>query len=403
MRSAKMEPMQTSSLPPSPRHPVLVGLVEALKIDLIVVPAVLLITTIFWIIGLGLQLPYSVIPSWAFSLWAGAHGIGVSTMGFEFSLPPTLLTLGAWLLIAFASRRMIRSIGEPDPDTSRQWWIDVATACVVLGVAYAGPLLLLSVFVGDADLSVFSVLRLLILIISALVCGYIWARGVEDIPRLRELDAEEVETVKSLTTRILWGLLGVSVIVIAAAVLLRWGDLMQSMDGYSSPMAAGIGLLIVQLMFAPSILFSVLSWVAGAGVSMGAPGTSSAFVSVQGPVPDVPALHLLVGDYPTWTMAAPALLVVLGLVTVVASRVFAHRVMEASWTGIGVGLLAVWMILECFALFSGGAMGPLGLSAVGPSALTSALAIVVCLGVGAVIGLGLTKLSGWQSEVNEEA
>ncbi|MGV2481171.1 UNVERIFIED_CONTAM: hypothetical protein IGO34_30710, partial [Salmonella enterica subsp. enterica serovar Weltevreden] len=85
---------------------------------------------------------------------------------------------------------------------------------------------------------------------------------------------------------------------------LRWADLAEAMEAYSSPLSAGIGLVVVQVLFAPGALFSALSWIAGTGVGIG-DGVSSAFLTASGPVPDVPVLELLVGGYPVWAKAAP--------------------------------------------------------------------------------------------------
>ena len=86
-------------------------------------------------------------------------------------------------------------------------------------------------------------------------------------------------------------------------------------------------------------------------------------------------LQLLDGDYPAWTAAAPALLVLLGLLCVILGRDRARDIAAQSWMGLGLAIGILFVALEVLALFAGGALGPLGLSGFGPSALTSALAI----------------------------
>lgn len=315
--SAKMGEMHTSPHPRTHRHPVLLGLLEALRIDLIVVPAAFVIATIFWIIGLGSRLPYSDIPEWAFSLWGVVHGLSVSTMGFDFSLAPSLITLGVWFLLAAGAKRLVAAFTEPEThDTDfvePLWWKAIVTALATYAIAYAGPLITLTLVLGDGTMTPFAFLRLALMLLSASAAGYLWVRGVDDIPRLQDLDVDVWEAGAHLVKRLLWGSAFLSVIIIATGIVLRWDELAESLQSYSSPLSAGVGLLTVQILFAPGILFASLSWIAGTGVGVGADGPSSAFHVATGPVPDVPVLQLLVGEYPEWTNAAPVLLILLGI------------------------------------------------------------------------------------------
>lgn len=394
--SAKMEPMHTSPHPRTSRHPVLLGLLEAFRIDLIVVPSFLVIATVFWIVGLGSQLPYSTIPHWALSLWSVVNGLSVSTMGFGFSLTPSLVTLGLWALLAAAASRIVAELAGSElldsMERRRQWWTHIGVALGSLLIAYALPLLVLSTMFGDSEITGLGILRFLLLLLSAVVMGFVRARGPKDIPRLRHCDRPVWGVVAGLVRRLLFGALLLGLLVIVVAVVFRWSAISESMQVYSSPLAARIGLTILQILFAPGILFSALSWISGAGVRIGRDETSSLFNPAQGPVPDVPVLHLLVGSYPDWTLAAPALLVLLGVLAVVSKRHHAREVCEASWWGIGMSVAVLFVLFEITALFSGGAMGPLDLAEVGPPVLRSALAVSMWIGAGLSLGLLLTKL-----------
>ena len=396
-----MEEMHTSPLPRTHRHPVLLGLLEALRIDLIVVPAAFVIATIFWIIGLGSQLAYSIIPEWAFSLWGVVHGLSVSTMGFDFSLAPSLITLGVWLFFAFGAKRLVIVFSDEEPagpaDAHGQWWKNIAIALATYVIAYAGPLLALTVLLGDGVVTPFGFLRLVLMLLSASAVGYLWVRGVADIPRLQDLDLDAWESGTQVVQRLLWGCAVLSVLLIGTGLGLRWDELAESLQAYSSPLSAGVGLLIIQVLFLPGILFASLSWIAGTGVGVGAGGPSSVFHSVSGPVPHVPVLQLLVGDYPAWTNAAPVLLVLLGALSIIIGRTHARQVLAASWPGLGVAALRLFVVLQILAIFARGAMGPLGLSEFGPSALFSAVVITAWLGLGMSAGLVLTRFSEMQN------
>ncbi|TGD28907.1 hypothetical protein EB835_16915 [Brevibacterium sp. S22] len=375
---------------------------EVVKIDLIVVPASFVVSTVFWIIGLGSQLPYSAIPEWSFALWATVSGLSVSTLGFDFSLAPSLVTLGLWFLVAAAAKRVVdiaaaasRTESEDDPGG---WWALMGTAVGTFAVAYAGPLLALAVLVGQATVTPLGFLRFFLFLISAVGWGFVRVRGIGDIPGLSMIADGAWSVASRLVRRLLWAAVAAAAIVLVIGIVLRWNDVSETVQVYSSPVAAGIGLIIVQVLFAPSIFYSALSWIAGTGVSIGGAGTSSAFRSTSAPVPDVHVLRLLSGDYPGWTAAAPALLVLLGLLCVILGRVRAREVAEQSWMGLGIAIGVLFVTFEILALFAGGALGPLGLSGFGPSALTSALAITGLTGVGMAAGLLLIRLSGLNTE-----
>lgn len=396
-----MGEMHTSPLPRTHRHPVLLGLLEALRIDLIAVPAAFVIATVFWIIGLGSQLPYSIIPEWAFALWGVVHGLSVSTMGFEFSLAPSLITLGLWFFFAAGAKRLAAGFTEAEPGGSDimdpSWWKQMLVALTTYIIAYAVPLIALTLLVGEGTLTPGGFLRLVLMLLSASAAGYLWVRGLDDIPRLQNLDSDAWAAGAHLVKRLLWGAAFLSVLVIGTGILLRWDELAQSLQIYSSPLSAGVGLLIIQILFAPGILFASLSWIAGTGVSAGEGALSSVFHTAAGPVPHVPVLQLLVGDYPGWTNAAPVLLVLLGVLSVIIGRDHARLVMMASWAGLATAAIKCFVVLQVLALFARGAIGPLGLSVFGPSALTSALAITAWLAVGMAGGLFLTRLSDMQA------
>ena len=390
--------MHTSPHPQPYRRTILAVLMEVAKIDLIVVPAGFVIATVFWIIGLGSQLPYSTIPGWAFALWATVSGLSVSTLGFDFSLAPSLVTVGLWFLVAAGAKRVVGGTAADSPTESEDdlggWWALMGTALGTYVVAYAGPLLVLATLVGQAAVTPFGFLRLVLFLLTAVAWALIRVRGIGDIPCLSPIADETFSVAVRLVRRLLWAAAALGVIVLLVGIAIRWSDVADTLQVYSSPVAAGIGLIVVQALFAPSIVYSAVSWTAGTGVGIGGAGTSSAFTSTSAPVPDVHVLQLLSGDYPAWTAAAPGLLVLLGLLCVILGRDRARDIAEQSWIGLGIAIGILFVIVEVLALFARGAMGPLGLSGFGPSALTSAPAITGWIGAGMAAGLLLIRLSG---------
>lgn len=397
--------MHTSPHPQPYRRPILAALLEVVKIDLIIVPAGFVAAIVFWIVGLGSQLPYSAIPEWAFALWAAVSGLSVSTLGFEFSIAPSLVTLGLWFLVAGAAKRLVEGAAADTSDTGEdapgQWWTVMAAALGTFVVGYAGPLLVLAIVVGHAGITPSGILRLLLFLVTAVACGFLRVRGIGDIPGLRTVDDETWNVGTRLARRLLWGALAAAVLVLAVGFVVRWQAVAESLQVYSAPLAAGVGLFIVQFLFAPGILYSALSWSAGTGVVVGGADVSSAFRSTSAPVPDVPVLQLLSGEYPAWTMAAPVILVLLGLLGTILGRVRAREVAESSWPGLGVASGILFVGSAVLGVFSRGALGPFGLAGFGPSALLSAVAITVWIGVGLAVGLLLIRLSSLQQENSE--
>ena len=400
-----MDLMHTSPHPQPYRRTIFAALMEVVKIDLIVVPAGFVIATVFWIIGLGSQLPYSEIPESAFALCSTVSGLSVSTLGFDFSLAPSLVTLGLWFLVATGARRVVGGTAADSPTESDDdpggWWALMGTALGTFVVVYAGPLLVLAILVGQAAVTPLGFLRLFLFLVTAVVWAFIRVRGIGDIPGLSMFSDWTWNVATGLVRRLLWSAVALSAIVLIVGVVIRWGDVVDTAQVYSSPVAAGIGLLVVQVLFAPSILYSALSWIAGTGVSIGEAEMSSAFRSTAVPVPDVHVLQMLDGDYPAWTAAAPALLALLGLLCVILGRDRAREVAAQSWTGLGIAIGILFVTVEVLALFASGAMGPLGLSGFGPSALTSALAVTGWIGAGMAGGLLLIRLSGLHNEDSE--
>ena len=198
--SAKMVLMHTSPHPQPYRRTIFAALMEVVKIDLIVVPAGFVVAIVFWIIGLGSQLPYSAIPEWAFALWATVSGLSVSTLGFDFSLAPSLVTLGLWFLVATGAKRVVRATAADSPTESVEdpggWWALMGTALGTFVVVYAGPLLVLSIVVGQATVTPLGFLRLFLFLVTAVAWALIRVRGIGDIPGLSML-ADETWSVVS--------------------------------------------------------------------------------------------------------------------------------------------------------------------------------------------------------------
>src|SRR5699024_8543476 len=140
----------------------------------------------------GSQLPYSVIPEWAFALWASVSGLSVSTLGFYFSVAPSLITLGLRSLVAAAACRLVDGIAADAPEVDVAvpggWWTIVATDVGTFAVVYAGPLLAFAVLAGQVIVTPLVILRFLLFLVSAVGFGFRRVRGVADLPGVRGLD-----------------------------------------------------------------------------------------------------------------------------------------------------------------------------------------------------------------------
>ena len=162
-----------------------------------------------------------------------------------------------------------------------------------------------------------------------------------------------------------------------------------------TPMGA-LALGVVGAAYAPTAAGWGVAYLSGVGIDLGAPAHASPFGVVPGPLPQLPWLAALPSATPQWgwlVLIAPALCGV--LVALVVDR---RTPGQSSWVRLGLviaaiaGCAAIVMILMELV---GGGVGPGRLAGVGPNPLLVGGACALLLLTGAIVGIGVTRLSQW--------
>lgn len=401
-------PSSSASLAPG-RLPAVIGLVEALRLLLQLFVLAFLGSTLAWFIGLAEQKSLGVLPNWSFSALGYAHGLGVDTGSYVFSLPATALVLLVWWLAAHGAARTRTAIavnhvhGRPRPrrgGSAEQRFAAADSRDEVLGLgAYAATHLVVvvaaSTLLGAAVLDWQGVLRALVLVVTSVVVGgrvlreplgYV-RRGLDRLP---EGLWDTIVAGHFAARRVLWGLCGLGLLAFLAALVLNREAGMEMLAGYGNPVGAAIGLGLIQVAFAPTLWAFGLAWLSGGGIELASGTITSAWVSTSTPVIEVPALAMIPQESPafSWAYSLTVVAVACGAIGL-RRRWFAGFDLPVALATIAEVVLGILVI----ALFTMGGIGPAGLSSFGVAgwhfvAITAGEAVF-----GVVLGWLLTSLA----------
>lgn len=356
------------------RHPAVIGALETVRILLVLVTIAFVLAAIAWFIGIAEQRPLAAIPGWAFTGLAAATGLSVRPGEALMSFPPSLLCLIVWLLLRNAASRTATALeanarlqragqltAHRAPRTSA--YLSIAGAFVLITVGFGFAL-------GAATPSLIGFTRTGLLVGTAIVFGaglYPQAAAADSrlSARLGEQWTGALEDAHRVCVRAGWWLAGLAALAVAAGLAIEFEKVSAVVDLYSAPLVAAIGLSVVQLLYLPGILAVALAWLSGAGVHLSAAETASAFSAADGPRPAVPLLAIIPENPPAFLAAAPALLVIVGVLLVTLRRSWQHVDLPVIRVASAQLLVLMWM----WGLFSTGGLGPGGLEVFGVPAL----------------------------------
>lgn len=383
------------------RHPAVIGVLETVRILLVLITIAFVLAAIAWFIGIAEQRPLAAIPGWAVTGLAAATGLSVRPGEALMSFPPSLLCLIVWLLLRNAASRTATALdanarlqhagqlpAHRAPRTSAYLSIAGAFLLIAVGLGFA---------LGAATPSLIGFTRVALLIGTAIVFGaglYPQTAAADSTlsARLGQQWTAALEDAHRVSVRAGWWLAGLAALSVAVGLAVELEEVKDVVDLYSAPVVAAIGLSAVQLLYLPGILAVALAWLSGAGVNLSAAETASAFSAADGPRPAVPLLAIIPEDPPAFLAAAPVLLVIIGVLLVTLHRSWQHVDLPVITVASAQMLVLMWM----WGLFSTGGLGPGGLEAFGVPALLFPLITggLVIAGLWAGYGLILAARRG---------
>lgn len=308
-----------------------------------------------WIVTIDQQIPVSSVFGWTISVIGVSAGFTLSAGGLVLSLPPSLLSLLFWLGVFAVARRLRRAHAQSTVRT-RAASFSGFVALPVLGTAAA-------VLAPGIRLDAVGAARAAILVISACVLGL--RPGFTALADHLGLSADRLVADVGHWLRRLFIALGiVAVLLLAVSLVAQWDAAGDVVAQYSSPVAAAIGLGVLQALFAPMIWAGALAWTSGAGVTLSSGTLASVYHATAASRPGLPVFALVPSHTAAW-MPWLGLAILIAVAVTVLGRPAWQR--QSSWSTIGIRTVVAFVALTCVGLFAMGSVGPGGLREFGVS------------------------------------
>lgn len=396
----------------------LLAAVDALIAAAVGVAVVLAPLTVFWVMALGGTADWGALWPTAVRIWQlgqfvplhitlgddylVAAGIAPQAASFVISLAPLALAVFTALFAARSGARAARS---------GAWAVGVAAGTLV-------TLLLAAALWATSRTPVATVygwqallLPTLVFAVPALVGAVVeaWRFGDDGLidalrDRIDGADARRghpwasaVSAAARGLAAAVAGLVGVGALVVAAAAVLRGGQIVSLFEAAHVDVLGGAVLSLGQLVYLPTLIVWGASFAAGPGFAVGAGTAVSPAGTTLGVLPGIPSLGLIPDNPSPWLFALVLVVVAVGFVAGATARARLASADEfgaprASPTAVRLFVFGVIVVLGAaaaalLAALASGAVGPGRLSTVGPAAGPFAFCVGVELAVGAAIAL----------------
>ena len=382
----------------------MIGALEALRAVLVLTVSVLVVAIAAWFTAIAQLQPLSAVLTWAGTLIAAASGWEL-TIGV--GLPPALLTVVLLALLTSALRRTRRALAANEllvrngalPATRYAATIGLSTCLAIMTVV----LLVAGLIMGTGEISAMGCARFLLVLAVPVLFACLgperrgapagrWAQALLDTVAERAgaewADASEAALRVLRRVTAAWGI--VSLLGLVIALVTGWSAMTEAVSGYSHPTVAAVGLGLVQLLYAPTLLIIALSWMSGAGVHLNAVAHVSPFSEQAGLVPAVPVLVAIPTDTSAWGWAVLAVLPVAAGVAAVGRPRWAD---DLDWRTAVLAAVLVFVCAAALSVFATGAIGPSGLETFGVPVLAATGAIGAGTAAGIAAGWGLSLLA----------
>ncbi|AZS39761.1 hypothetical protein CVS54_01074 [Microbacterium oxydans] len=362
--------------------------------------------TLLWTLAFGISADWGALWPLTGTLWEFGHGVPLAVTipdellvalaipaqaaSFAVSITPLAFLL---FTLLFAARSGARAA------TAGTWLLGVVSGTVVFTAISAGVALTARLDAAQTPLLLAIALPAAVYFVGAL-CGAVriaWEEGdggildrLHDRIDVRDDWAPVPAAVVRGAAFTLMGVVGASALALAVVTLFRGGEVVALFQASRVDALGATVMTLAQLVYLPTLIVWVASWLAGPGFAVGV-GTAVSPAGTQlGVVPGIPAFGLLPENSSMWMLIVVLVPIAAGAFAGWAVR--SRLVWEGTPLGtaqravIAVGIAVVTAgIAGIVAVLASGSMGPGRLSDVGPAALPFMLALGLEVLVGAAI------------------
>jgi hypothetical protein len=366
--------------------------------------------TMLWTLAFGITADWGALWPLTGTLWEFGHGVPlevaipddlivalglpVEAAGFAVSITPLAFLL---FTLLFAARSGARAA------SAGAWLLGALSGSVVFALVATGVALTARLDAAKTSLALAILLPALVYLVGAL-CGGVrkaWDQGdgglldrLHDAVDSREDWAPVPAAIVRGTAFVVVALTGAAALALAVTIALRGGEVVALFQAARVDVLGLTVMTLGQLLYLPTLIVWVVSWLAGPGFAVGV-GTAVSPAGTQlGVVPGLPVFGLLPENSSIWMLIVVLVPIAAGAVAGWAVR--SRLVWEGTPLGmpqrsvIAVGLGVVTAGVAAIAgVLASGSIGPGRLADVGPSPLPFALA----LGGEVLLGAAILLLS----------
>lgn len=297
-------------------------------------------------------------------LWsAPVHGVMLTAQTVHYTLIPWGLTIGVAFLAYGAGAWWGRVSRVANP-------IEYLVGVGALAITYAGLAAGVLMITRSADWTASLPRVALHAGVIALLAGGLGARRSSGLElHVRTHIPSWVMTVLSAAVVAVASLLGAGALLLIGWLIARFSDVLQIQSAIGTGFVGAMSLLLITLAFLPTLLLWAVSYILGAGFSLGSESLVSPFLAVTSPA-DVPLIPIIAAFPETAVPLAwlyPCITVACGLL---AGYFIARRASgEQTLMRLVIALLAATgaaLIVATLAWLASGSLGELRLAFLGP-------------------------------------
>lgn len=331
--------------------------------------------------GLGADLGSAL--KFSSALWVASHLTPIITSSGSLSLFPLVLVALPAYLLTRSSRKAARELEIADTREAMLLTLGVA-------LAHSVVVTLVSALISSESLR-FRPLQTLgvSLVIALCVVGIAVFKESGAWEDLRDVVPEWLRAGVLGSAVSLMILLALSGVLLVTLVVVHRTDIAAVSNSLGNDVFSQVLVLLLSLMYVPTIWGWTLSAMTGAGTHVGAGAVLALGAGTPSALPPFPLLAALPDSIPTWTRALPALVIIAACVGVLVAW---KRTTFGDVLSAGVVVVCAVLCIGAVALITGGSLGGGNLAHIGPHARHAFMLALGELALGALIPFGIHAL-----------